>query len=282
MYANISAGDVVCLHSGYWWADETVEGWSKETRMDIVQVAKYQDSIVISANVTSNTSYYWKNAESVVSKSYKNLVYYRDEYTDAYPNETINISVPAIDAVIISKLSEHQWGGIKKTQLVMPNEWGMNVSALIPCEGLYSYELCVNNSDELFLVEPSVKWGFSEFYEEGFEWGGHKELVGIIDNGDTTGTIYPIEMFVGTNQLTSNSNWLVYPNPTNDQVQLQSSQIGNITYQIFNYSGILIYEQPINKTDKEISIPVDGLSAGVYLLKLIQNNQTEVLKFMKE
>lgn len=282
MYANISAGDVVCLHSGYWWADETVEGWSKETRMDIDQVAKYQDSIAISAYVTSNTSYYWKHAESLATKSYKNLVYYRDEYTEVYPNETITINVPTSDAVIISKLSVHQWGGMKKTQLVMPNEWGMNISALIPCESLYSYELCSDYSDELFLMEPSVNWGFTEFYEEGFEWGGHNELIGIIDNADTLGTIYPLEMFVGTNQLTTTSNWLVYPNPAKDQMYLHSSQTGMITYQIFNYSGILEEEQTINKTAEEISISTDGFSSGVYLIKLINNHQTEVLKFIKD
>mgnify|MGYP005840483777 CR=1 FL=1 len=99
---------------------------------------------------------------------------------------------------------------------------------------------------------------------------------------DTLGTIYPLEMFVGINQLTTNSNWHVYPNPAKEFVNLSSSQTGNITCQIYNYSGILMEEQTLNKTEEEIFISLDGFSSGVYLVKLIQNDQTEVLKFVKE
>jgi hypothetical protein len=280
LYADVSEGDVACIHTSQWQADETVEGWWKKTRLDISSVVRYSDSIVIIADVHSKFHQYWKS-DVILSKSIQTFVFYRDRYTEKYPNDTMRLEHPNFfieDLIVVSKLDEHEWGGIKKSQVVL-DSWNTN---LVYCPGLYGNEFCSDYWTEFVLFEQSVRFGFLEMQDEGFEWGGSDKLVGYIDNGVEYGEIYPLDMFVGTNQLTSNSNWLVYPNPTNDKVQLQSFQIGNITYQIFNYSGILIYEQPINKTDKEISIPVDGLSAGVYLLKLIQNNQTEVLKFVKE
>lgn len=284
MYANISAGDVVCFNSGHFEADGSVYGWVKDTRMDISEVIKYEDSVVISAHVTSNFYTSMKSENVKTTKSFKDTVYYRNRFTDVYPNDTLWIDWPysGYSGMMISKLSSHQWGGLKKTQVLMPSQNMEYSSVFSPCEGLYSFELCMDDYSDYLVIEPSVKFGFIEYSDSGFEWGSHNNLVGIIDNGDTLGTIYPIDMFVGTKQLSTNSNWIIYPNPAKDHINLHSSHTGNITYQIYNYSGILIEEQIINKRDDQISIPVIDLSSGVYLIKLIQNNQTEVLKFVKE
>ncbi len=131
-------------------------------------------------------------------------------------------------------------------------------------------------------TEYSQLYTIFEWKLFGFEWAHEYDLIGVIDDGDILGIIYPDELLLGTNQLSTNSNWFIYPNPAKDQINLHSSKTGNITYQIFNYSGVLVLEQLLNKTAEEISISVDDFSSGVYLVKLIHNDQTEVLKFVKE
>jgi hypothetical protein len=283
MYANISAGDVICYDVSDWVADETVTGMHSEERYDIISVERYDDSLVLELFFRANTEYWWKGKNLNYINGIQELVLYRNRFTDVYPNDTIFIgaigSYNYHEGIGISKLTQHKWGGIKKTQFIY-DQWWPNSNLFNTCEGIYSFELC--QTGDATLVEHSVDFGFLELQYAGFEWGGHKELVGIIDNGDTLGTIYPLEMFVGTNQLSTNSNWLVYPNPANDFFNLRSSKTGNITCQIYNFSGLLVDEQTINKTAEEISISVDGFSSGVYLVKLIQNDQTEVLKFVKE
>ena len=285
MYANVTEGDVACIYKEHWQADETVVGWYEKRRIEIESVEKYQDSIVIVGNVFSLFYQWWKSPE-IIELTSQTLVFHRSRSTDIYPNDTLlidNINSNVDGSVVISKLDYHDWGGLKKSQIVYNIENYGESTCFYFCSGLFSYELCsFSMFPEYLLLEHSVNFGFQEFYDSGFEWGNSDRLVGYIDEGIEYGEIYPRDMFVGTNQLTLNSNWLVYPNPAKDQIFLHSSQTGSINYQIFNYSGILIDEQTINKTDKEVAISVDEFPSGVYLVKLIQNDQTEVLKFLKK
>jgi len=283
MYANISAGDVVCYSINSWIADETVTGFNTSERYDIESVDRYNDSLVIHAFVRSNTEYFWKNNAQETSKGMQDLVFYRNRYTDVYPNDTIYIGWTEYynysEGIAISKLAHYKWGGLKKTQETYVSDFP-NTNLFTSCEGMYSFELCETN--ETMLMKQSTKYGFWEYENAGFEWGGGRTLEGVIDDGDTLGTIFPIDMFVGSTQLNTQSNWLVYPNPAHDHIILTSSKTGNMTAQLYNCSGILVKEVNIQKSEDEISIPIATLSSGVYLIKLIQNQQTEVLKFMKE
>jgi hypothetical protein len=279
MYANISAGDVICYDVNSWMADETVTGIYIEARYDVLSVDRYQDSIVIQVYLRSNTYYSWKETEEV--RGIEELVFYRNRYTDVYPNDTIYIDYHELytysDGIAISKLSYHDWGGIVKTQITYDNYWP-NSNLFYPCEGIYSYELC--EYGETMLMEHSVKYGFLEWENAGFEWGGNRSLVGIIDDGDTLGMIYPIDMFVGTHQLTSNSNWLIYPNPAKDFITIQTPiKQSQTTYKIFNLNGLLLKEGVINQ--EESSISVNELPTGMYFIELIINGEKSTKKWIK-
>jgi hypothetical protein len=283
MYAHISAGDVVCISSGRTQADGTLTGWMKESRVEIESVSRYSDSIVLSAKVYSNTiDIYWKN-RIVESNNYQtDTVFYRNRYTDVYPNDTLWVEWPHTlnEGIVISKLGMHKWGGVKKTQVLIPYLFPDESSILWPCEGLYSFELCMNSYSDYLVIEPSVNYGITEYENFGFEWSGHNEIVGIIDDGDTLGSIYSVDMFVGTNQLSTNSNWLVYPNPAKEFITIKSPKEENTgQYKIYNLNGILLKEGILN--NKESNITIKELPKGMYFIKLNINGELVTKKWIK-
>ena len=285
MFKNVDAGDILFVEKRETEVDYAVIGYVSEQRFEILEIEKYIDSVVMLAGCYYYTEYNW-GYTTTYSNGYstRELKYFRNDSTDIYPNEAITNTWENSNqqpfGTTISKISEHKFGGLNKTQIVYAGEWG-DASVFEECEDLYPSIYCPNLYD-LNLFEYSENYGILEYQIGFFEHWFSQELVGVIDDGDTLGTIYPLDMFVGTNQLSTTSNWFIYPNPAKDHISLHSSQTGNITYQIYHYSGILVEEQRITKRDDEILIPIQELSSGVYLIKLIQNQQTEVHKFLKE
>ena len=65
---------------------------------------------------------------------------------------------------------------------------------------------------------------------------------------------------------------LVYPNPTDSKVALriEGNDLSNLTYQLFDLNGKLLFSEEIN--ERETIIPMDRLPGATYLLKVINSN----------
>jgi hypothetical protein len=75
----------------------------------------------------------------------------------------------------------------------------------------------------------------------------------------------------------------VYPNPANDRVSIELNGMQapeNIVISIYGIDGQKIFEQTLQHKNTEID--VSGLAEGIYIIKLINNEITEVRKFVKE
>ncbi|MCK5775109.1 MAG: T9SS type A sorting domain-containing protein [Bacteroidales bacterium] len=279
MFAKITAGDVVCFHNGEWLADEQVTGWDEHCRYDIEEVSRYEDSIVINAYVRSNIEYNWKGKQPKITKGMQELVFYRDHISEVFPNDTLLVSSYATEGIVISTLGTHKWSGQKKTQLTFIDEWDMPYSMFHHNEGLYSNELY--SVEEYILYEQSVDYGFIEYSNSGFEWGGYKTLVGIVDNGVTTGTIYPIDMFVGMEDIESPISFNVYPSPAKEVIYLSTKEKGGLNWQIFDVSGKQMKFGKSQSNDGETKINIGNLPKGVYILQLEINDLVARRKFIK-
>lgn len=186
-----------------------------------------------------------------------------------------------MDGIVISKLAKHKWGGVKKTQYLVENDWMDYISVLTPCEGLYSFELCGSDYSDYLLVEHSVDYGFLEYFDSGFEWGGEETLVGIIDNGDTLGTIYPVDMFVGAQEVSSNSNMVVYPSPARENLYIHLQETEDLKWSIFNISGQIVAQGTKENSIDNFEINIGHLPEGVFIIQLELNGQLIKEKFIK-
>jgi len=85
------------------------------------------------------------------------------------------------------------------------------------------------------------------------------------------------------NNAITTSNITIYPNPASQKVLIKvpaESKLANNILNIYNTQGQLILSKLIDNEVTEIDIK--SLTSGVYLLKVINVNNFEVIKFIKE
>lgn len=284
MYAFLSSGDVICVDANTWDAGAGVVELFVKIRYDIDTVIRYQDSIFVEAAIRTDKTYIYWNGDIIndLSMDRQGLLLKRSRETDAYPNEPVFLYINDYYAwgygLTIYKLDEFKWGGVKKTQVTHEGEHPYS-NLYYECEGDYSFELC-EVWDETVLKEHSARFGFLEYYNGAFERGGTREIIGVIDDGDTTGTIYPMSIFVGTHGAVSNSNWIIYPNPAQDFITIQTTDNqSNIDYKLYSLNGIILKEGILSS--KESIISIKKLPKGMYFIELIINGEKTTKKWIK-
>ena len=75
------------------------------------------------------------------------------------------------------------------------------------------------------------------------------------------------------------SQFVLYPNPAKEAVTVMRSSADKARIEIYNVNGSLVKIYEINETKCEIN--VSSLPAGIYMIKLIDNNQVSTQKLVK-
>lgn len=81
--------------------------------------------------------------------------------------------------------------------------------------------------------------------------------------------------------IKANNGILAYPNPTISQVNLMGKAI-NEEAQLFNISGQLVRSYRLNTTTFNQGISLEGLETGVYFLMIMNGNERQQLKIVKQ
>ena len=78
----------------------------------------------------------------------------------------------------------------------------------------------------------------------------------------------------GISNNTSNAEFKVYPNPANDNFNVNYSisdaQVG--TVQVFDVTGKLVYSQKLDANSNSINIETEKWNTGLYSCRIIVNN----------
>ena len=95
-----------------------------------------------------------------------------------------------------------------------------------------------------------------------------------ISKGCTPSTIAPLD---------NNKNWLVYPNPFKDRVNLSSvNRVETVSFKIYNASGILLTETTQALIDGKATINLFRYSSGIYFFEiLLTEGKKEIHKVIK-
>ncbi|HEX7415051.1 MAG TPA: T9SS type A sorting domain-containing protein [Bacteroidia bacterium] len=105
-------------------------------------------------------------------------------------------------------------------------------------------------------------------------WAGTKTT-----NNTTGMNKYIGNNLAGINQfIIQNSEFIIYPNPSNGLFNLTISQFDNASIEIFNMMGASVHRQII--TSSNSLIDVSNLAAGVYILKFQSGNTHQVQKLI--
>ena len=74
----------------------------------------------------------------------------------------------------------------------------------------------------------------------------------------------------------------IYPNPFSGIVNIQHNSEDDITINVFDPAGKLVYKNLLNVTGPDQSINLKTLSSGVYLVHLYSNQLTYFTKLIRE
>jgi hypothetical protein len=83
--------------------------------------------------------------------------------------------------------------------------------------------------------------------------------------------------FVGLEDFAPNYEAIIYPNPTEDVLNIRTSTFENVTYTLYDAQGKLVMQDILSA--EQTPIQVSQLAPGSYSLTL--NNQTQNLKTFK-
>ncbi len=93
----------------------------------------------------------------------------------------------------------------------------------------------------------------------------------------TNTTLNTIHTPSGVNQITTNTGVIVYPNPATDQLFAENLNGGEIS--VLNISGAELIRQ--NVSGSKATIDISQLPGGVYILRVLSNNDAATVKFTK-
>ena len=74
----------------------------------------------------------------------------------------------------------------------------------------------------------------------------------------------------------------VFPNPSNGEFYISVNSKMKFDLELYNITGKLVYSQKSNPADFSGDINLTGLSKGLYLLKVINNNEAKTSKLVIE
>ena len=89
---------------------------------------------------------------------------------------------------------------------------------------------------------------------------------------------FEIQIVLGVENFNINLQLAIYPNPTTNWLQLEvkNTEFTNLTYQMYDLNGKLIYDEKVNA--ENTTIKTEQLPSAIYLLKVLDSN-TEVKTF---
>ena len=134
----------------------------------------------------------------------------------------------------------------------------------------------LNLQKSVYLNAGEVKYNSSaqearQYIIDTYEWT-------IVDGGlDTTNYSETDSTTSVIDEVYTDNNFFVYPNPTNDKLYIETSSSGEV--RIFNLNGKLVLKQQIKAAKNEID--VSDLITGSYLLKFEFGDDVRTMQFVK-
>jgi hypothetical protein len=124
----------------------------------------------------------------------------------------------------------------------------------------------------------NLQIGATYFVKAWIETSGNKTQNNVAENGTFTIIANQTSVLSADNFLTSETNLLIYPNPTSNKVNLKSINSDVKQVEIYNLQG----KRVLNMIDfnETMDINVANLSKGIYLIKAKTTNKTSSKKLI--
>ncbi|WP_194766076.1 DUF1501 domain-containing protein [Tamlana sp. I1] len=83
-------------------------------------------------------------------------------------------------------------------------------------------------------------------------------------------------------KFSENKNWLVYPNPFRDIVNISGiNHPETVSFRVYNASGVMLLSKTETLQDGKVSLNLGHFSSGVYLFEIYSSSKKEIHKVIK-
>ncbi len=105
----------------------------------------------------------------------------------------------------------------------------------------------------------------------------------IFENGcSDTSACYNISI-VGVSENIPEYEFIIYPNPTDGKINVDFNRFcSNIIAEVINLQGLVVLRQSFDSEHKTIELDLNEFEPGIYIIKLITQNKTTLLRIFKE
>lgn len=113
------------------------------------------------------------------------------------------------------------------------------------------------------------------FFTSNFVSGKNSVMCLVQGSPSNVVVVYEIATTVGVNELSDSKDFLVYPNPTKNNIQIDFTTINEDFKEltILDISGKTVYTQSIGNNNTNLNVDVSNLSDGIYTISIISNEQ---------
>lgn len=108
--------------------------------------------------------------------------------------------------------------------------------------------------------------------------------VNVLNNILTQGFQQPVDILSAVYEFDNNDGQIkVYPNPATEiiHVSIQNKTIKNFQLQVYNLVGENVQNKFTVKSNEEIILNISSLPAGIYFIRVTENQFTRVIRFIK-
>jgi len=151
------------------------------------------------------------------------------------------------------------------------NSFGQDSLWVESSKGVNYYDINVSVDDitpQGFFWAPFQLLKAKYYYQRNGQWS----------LGDSTNYYYS-SLLTGVESI-SNNGVLIYPNPTNDYLNITGDFGNEIQVEISDISGKVI--RLLSSSDSITRINVQGMSAGVYFIRITDGDKSVVKKIIKQ
>ncbi|MBI3501074.1 MAG: T9SS type A sorting domain-containing protein [Bacteroidetes bacterium] len=152
-----------------------------------------------------------------------------------------------------------------------------------------TYPLWMADPDNNSNTPPATLGGWSTWDFKQYSWTGTVAGIGSqcdlnVYNGNTMAAFNSfIGCVTGTAENSSSTDFIIYPNPVNDNITIENlspnNNVGEM-FSIYTVQGQLLLQQRLQQQQTEINVA--DYAPGIYVVKLKTENGIEIKKFVKE
>ncbi|MBL7918751.1 MAG: SBBP repeat-containing protein [Bacteroidia bacterium] len=138
-------------------------------------------------------------------------------------------------------------------------------STTITTSGAATYTWSTGSNSTSIVVSPTTTTSYSVTGENGSCFG-------------SVSTLVVVNTCVGVNEYSNNLHFLIYPNPTNEIINIETD--GFYELKIMDVFGKIVLETPVQKFNSKINI--SHFENGLYYFKITQGDASVIKKVIKQ